>query len=452
MTNLPLWIDSLSELIGPERVISDSADLLSHSYDAWPVAAKWRQQGKQPYQPDVIVRPIDIVDVSRLLKWASENRVPVTPWGAGSSVTGAPLPLQGGITLDMSAMEHVLALDETNLLVKVEAGKRGYELETELNARGYTLNHSPQSLHRSTVGGWIATRATGQFSSRWGGIEELAVALTIVLASGEIIETKLAPRAAIGPDLKHIFIGSEGTLGVVAEATLKIFPLTEQRIFEAVAFNNVEAGLTAMRKMMRLGLRPFLVRFYDEDESRQVIRNGFFVGCVMFLGFEGIPAVAQAEYDAGMVICQAEGGQAMGANAVLAWMERRFDFSSVENILARPGGFAETIETAHMWTGILTTYHALKEALLPLATEVLGHFSHVYPQGTSLYMIFLGEAANAAAAEQCLQQIWELSDAHLPGTRSRNLTSSWGGPGSAALHPPRLGDGHNRVGKDQASA
>jgi alkyldihydroxyacetonephosphate synthase len=305
-------------------------------------------------------------------------------------------------------MHHLLALDETNLLVKVEAGKRGDELEAELNAQGYTLNHSPQSLHRSTVGGWIATCATGQFSSRWGGIEELVVALTVVLSSGEIVETKLAPRAAIGPDLKHLFIGSEGTLGVITEATLKIFPLTERRIFEAVAFNNIEAGLTAMRKIMRAGLHPFLVRFYDEDESRHAMA-GFSAGCVMFLGFEGIATVAQVEHDAGMAICRAEGGQTLGADHVLAWMERRFDFSSVENLLDRPGGFAETIETAHLWTHILPTYRALKEALLPLATEVLGHFSHVYPQGTSLYMILLGEAADAAAAEQRLEQIWEHS-------------------------------------------
>jgi alkyldihydroxyacetonephosphate synthase len=408
-TNLPGWIDSLRGLIGPERVSSDRADLVSHSFDAWPVAAKWRQQGKQPYQPDVVVRPVDTVEVSRLLAWASQNHVPVTPWGAGSSVTGAPLPLHGGISLDLSAMSRLLALDETNLLVKVEAGMRGQVLEAELNARGYTLNHSPQSLHRSSVGGWIATRATGQFSSRWGGIEELVVALTVVLPGGEIVETKLAPRAAIGPDLKQIFIGSEGTLGVVTEATLKIFPLAEQRLFEAVLFDNVEAGLTAMRKIMRASLRPFLVRFYDEDESRHVIRAGSFTGCVMFLGFEGLAAVAQAEYEAGMVICRAEGGEAMGADAVLAWMERRFDFSVVENILDRPGGFAETIETAHLWSGILPTYHALKEALLPLADEVLGHFSHAYTQGTSLYVILLGEAADAAAAEQRLQHIWELS-------------------------------------------
>ena len=143
--------------VGTGRVIDEEAEISRYSYDWWPVAAKWRQQGKQPYRPDVVVRPKHVGEVSRLLSWASANGVPVTPRGAGSSVTGAPLPMQGGISLDMSAMRSMLALDETNLLVRVEAGMIGHELEEELNARGYTLNHSPQSLRLSTVGGWVST-------------------------------------------------------------------------------------------------------------------------------------------------------------------------------------------------------------------------------------------------------------------------------------------------------
>ncbi len=196
------------------------------------------------------MRPTSAQQVAQVLRWASGQRVPVTPWGLGSAVTGAPLPLHGGISLDLSGMNRILALDETNLLVKVQAGKRGGELEQELNQHDYTLNHSPQSLERSTVGGWVSTRATGQFSSRGGGIEELALALTVVLSSGEMVETPLAPRGAVGPDLRQVFIGAEGTLGVVVDATLKIFPLPERRIFQTLAFASVEAGLEAMRCMM----------------------------------------------------------------------------------------------------------------------------------------------------------------------------------------------------------
>jgi alkyldihydroxyacetonephosphate synthase len=345
--------------------------------------------------------------VSDVLKWATANNVPVTPWGLGSGVCGAAIPSRGGISLDVSGMKQVIALDETNLMVKVQAGKLGLELENELNEYGYTLNHSPQSLDRSSVAGWVATRAIGQFSSRYGGIEDLAVAFTAVLPTGEIIETKFAPRAAVGPDLRHIFMGSEGTMGVITDVTLKIFPLVEHRLFEALKFDSVKAGTTAMRKFMRVGLRPFLVRFYDEDEANHAMQDKSFDSCVMFLGFEGVKAVAEAEYDAVMEICAAEGGQKIGPAPVEAWMRRRFDFSTVENLLSQPGGLAETIEISHFWTGILDTYDQLKTALAPYADEVLGHFSHVYPQGTSLYVILLGRAENDAAAEATILKIWE---------------------------------------------
>ena len=402
-----VWIGDLKTLIDSEAVIVAEEETSQYSYDAWPIAEKWKQQGKQPHSPDVIVRPTNTAVLCRIVKWANAQDIPITPRGAGSGVTGAALSTRGGIMLDMTAMDRTLMLDETNLLVKVQAGKMGHILEHELNARGYTLNHSPQSLDRSSVGGWVATRAMGQFSSRWGGIEDLALAFSVVLPTGELIETKSAPRAAIGPDLRHIFMGSEGTMGIVTDITLKIFPVAEYRRFEALAFTSLEAGVSSMGKIMRQGLRPFLVRFYDEDEARHAMQDSQYLGCVMFLGFEGIQSVAEAEYAASLDICGQEGGQVIGAAPVTRWMDRRFDFSTIENVLATPGGVAETIEVAHFWDSILETYHALKQALDPLAEEVLGHFSHVYPQGTSLYIILLGQAQNDADAETRIMQIWD---------------------------------------------
>lgn len=401
--------NQLAEIISPDRIKVDDEAIYEHSYDWWPVTAKWKQQGKQPYRPDVIVYPETVDEVQELLKWANQHQIPVTAWGAGSAVTGAPLPLKGGITLNLSLLNQVLEIDETSLFVHVQAGKMGHKLEAELNEKGYTLNHSPQSLDRSTVGGWIATRATGQFSSRWGGIEDLAIAFTVVLADGNLVATKRTPRAAIGPDIRHFFMGSEGTLGVVTEVTLKIFPIAKQRLFEAVHFETVTAGVNAIREIMQTGLQPFLVRFYDEDEARHAMQDKEFTGCVAFLGFEGLQAMAEAERNAALQICTKQRGLCLGPASVIAWMERRFDFSTVENILAQPGGYAETIEIAHFWGDILETYQALKIALAPLATEVLGHFSHVYTHGTSLYMILLGEAQDAAEAEAILMTIWETS-------------------------------------------
>jgi alkyldihydroxyacetonephosphate synthase len=402
-----VWLDEVRRLVGPEAVIADEEVIRQHSYDRWPVALKWKQQGKQPYKPEVIIRPREVAQVASLLKWASKSRVPVTPWGGGSGVTGAALAIQGGICLDMSAMDRTLAMDETSLLVRVQAGKMGHHLENELNQRGYTLNHSPQSLNRSSVGGWVATRAVGQFSSRWGAIEDLVAAFTVVLPTGETVETGLAPRAAIGPDLRHLFMGAEGTMGVITDVTLKIYPLAQHRVFETLAFESLEAGLAAMRKIMRVGLRPFLVRLYDEVETPFALQEDGFVGRAMFLGFEGLEAVAKAEHAAGIELCLAEGGRVIGPAPALAWMDRRFDFSAVQKYLDARGGVAETIEVAHFWDGILETYHALKAALGPLATHVLGHFSHVYPQGTSLYLILLGYANDDAEAEERLLMIWD---------------------------------------------
>ena len=403
----PQRVAQLVELLGRGVVFADDASVIAHTYDAWPVAAKWRSQGKHTTQPDVVVRPTSVEQICRLLPWAAAHGVPVTPWGLGSSVTGAPLPTRGGVSLDLSALTRVHWLDESSLMVKVDAGKLGIALERELNSRGFTLNHSPQSLDRSSVGGWVSTRASGQFSSRYGSIEDLVVALTAVLPTGEIVATPFAPRAALGPDLRHVFMGAEGTMGVVVDVTLKIFPLAEHRRLETLRFPDVAAGLDAMQVMFQKGLRPFLVRFYDEDESRHAMRDVAFDGCTMFLGVEGVHALAEAEFAVALSLCEGFGGQRLGPQAVEAWWARRFDFSTVENLLAKSGGLAETIEVAHFWGEIFDTYRALKTALAPYAAEVLGHFSHAYPQGTSLYIILLGEAADDAEAEARILQVWD---------------------------------------------
>jgi alkyldihydroxyacetonephosphate synthase len=259
----------------------------------------------------------------------------------------------------------------------------------------------------------VATRACGQFSSRWGGIEDFVLALTVALANGEMVATRLAPRAALGPDIKSFFIGSEGTLGIIFDVTLKIFPLAETRLLETISFPSVESGLTGMRRLMQSGLRPFLLRFYDEQESIFVARWSGIIppnqAHLFMLGCEGPSEMAETEYRLAMKILQNEKGVRLGPEIAQGWMDHRFDFSSIENRLAQPGGVAETIEIASLWDGIYETYNALKKNLSPLAEHVLGHFSHAYPQGVSLYMILLGEVADTKAAETRLREIWEVA-------------------------------------------
>ena len=167
----------------------------------------------------------------------------------------------------------------------------------------------------------------------------------------------------MGPDLKEFFLGAEGTMGVITQVTFKIFAISENQIYEAISFDTVLAGIETMRKIMQIGLRPSLIRFYDEDESRHVTKNDSFSGCIMFLGFEGISLVSSAEYKTAIGFCKEAGGLLLGRELVQDWMLRRFDYSTIKKIVSKPAGVAETVEVAHFWTGIYATYYELKKTL-----------------------------------------------------------------------------------------
>ncbi len=400
----------LKALVGSaDQVDVSDTTIADHAYDWWPVAAKWRQNGKMPCKPDAVVFPADVKEVSAVLAWANEKGVPVTPWGLGSSVTGQPLTEYGGVTLDLSRMNRIIAVDTDNMIVRAEAGVMGGDLEDHLRGMGYTLNHSPQSLYRSTVGGWFATRATGQLSSRYGGIEDLAHSFTAVLADGTVFDTLDLPRMAVGPDLRHLMIGSEGTMGVITEVALKIFPLPEYRENETIKFPSVEAGKDAMRAIMAANIRPALLRFYDTAEARHAMQDKAFSSPVMFVGSEGMEGPARAEMEASRTVCAKFGGEPIGPEGTEGWIGRRYDFSTIEGFVMRPEGVAETIEISNNWARIMDTYTLMTKRLAPMADEVLGHFSHVYTTGVSLYVILLGEAKDGPEAEERIKKIWEIA-------------------------------------------
>ncbi|EPU6891897.1 FAD-binding oxidoreductase [Raoultella ornithinolytica] len=406
MSDVSHLITDLKSILPESQVLSDRETLQASSHDTWPLSTKLRRLGCHDYQADVVVKVTDEKQIQQILALATANDTPVTPRALASSVTGQPLPTRGGIVLDVTGMTQHREINITNLTVEVSAGYNGGQLEDELQQMGWTLGHSPQSLYQSTVGGWLSTLATGQFSSYYGGIEELVTAYTVILATGEKLRLKASPRAAMGPDLRQLFIGAEGTLGIVTSVQLKIFPLPQTRLYDSLELPSIDAGLEIMREQAMAGLRPFLLRLYDTNEARHAMQNPLQDKPVMFLGTQGVDAVTHAEMDAFMAIVHRHGGKSIGSEGVLKWMERRFDFSTVEKLLDSHGGFAETIEIAHTWDGISGLYHALHEMLTPLADEVLSHFSHVYPQGTSMYMILLGRESSDREAVEKLRTIW----------------------------------------------
>ena len=388
------------------EVVSDATLLEDYRADWWPLAIKRAATGQPLGHPDAVITPTSAAGVVEALALAKAHGVPLIPWGLGSSVVGSPLATEGGIVCDLSRLTGITALSKEDLLVSVRAGTMGQDLEDELNAAGLTLGHSPQSLDRSTVGGWVATRATGQFSSRYGGIEDLLVALEVALPEHGLVRTPLAARPALGPDLAGLMVGSEGTYGIVTEVTLRLSPLPEHREHEEVRFGDVASLLAAMREISQLGVAPYLVRGYDHAETAH-LTGGQGEGCALLLGNEGSKAVAVAAQQACLDVARAHGGTLRGGDLVEAWLARRYDFSTIEGIVARPGGYAETIEVGSLWSGIGSLHAALTTELADHADEVWGHFSHLYPQGTSLYVILTGQADDDAAAVARLEAIWD---------------------------------------------
>jgi alkyldihydroxyacetonephosphate synthase len=393
---------------------SDLAELVSwdvapvFGHDAWPLAVKRLIAGRPAAAPIGVARPRTTEEVARIVRWAAAEGLGLVPRGGGSSVTGAAIPADGALVLDLRRLDRILELDEVNGQVSAEAGVLGGQLEARLAESGWTTWFCPQSLHRSTVGGWVATGASGQFSSRFGSIEDIVAALTVVLADGRIVRLGAPPRGAVGPDLMRLIIGMEGTLAIVTEVTLRIQPLTPLVGTIAFTLPSLSDGLNLLRRTMQKGLRPALLRLYDEDEARHLAHVPPSAP-VLLSAFTGVEDVADAEFRVFQRLADAAGAVEIGPAPVQAWLENRFDFSRIETLLASPGGFAETIEVSGGWREIEEVYRSMKEVLRPLADELLGHFSHTYTNGTSLYLILLGRAADDAAAVERLERIWDVA-------------------------------------------
>ncbi|MDR9829681.1 FAD-binding oxidoreductase [Vibrio sp. FNV 38] len=407
MANYQSVVRELELKLGEQQVSTNEKDLHASSHDTWPLMTKLNLLDRHPNMGDMVVTVESESQIMDVLEIANEQKTPVTVRALASSVTGQPLPTRGGIVLDVSEMPSDYSINTANMTVTATCSFNGGDLEDLLVEQGWTMGHSPQSLYRSTVGGWLATLATGQFSSMYGGIEDLVVGYDVILATGEKVSLKANPRAAMGPDLRQIFLGSEGTLGVITSVTLKIFPVQEAEAFMTYSVPTVKDGLALMRDIAASHLKPCLVRFYDVEEAKHAMQDNSIATPILFLGSRGLAAMVDTEQSVLNGIATRHGAQAIGPEGAMAWMDRRYDFSTVENLLATQGGFGETIEIAHNWDSIHALWVALKEALAPLADEVLSHFSHIYNQGTSMYVILLSKTENDEAAVEQLKLIWK---------------------------------------------
>jgi alkyldihydroxyacetonephosphate synthase len=358
-----------------------------HGRDWWPLSIPDVALGRVPQWPGVVVQPKTSDDVSRVLAVASKHGVAVTAQGGRSSVVGGAVAPEGAIALDLTGLSRVLDVDTVSGTVSVEAGVFGPDLERVVNESGWTVGHFPQSFELATVGGWIACRGAGQYSNRYGKIEDIVRGLSVVLASGEVLELGgRAPRQAVGPDLVQLFVGSEGTLGVITRATLVMHPMPASEARAAFSFANFDDGLDACRRVMQRDARPAVLRLYDEVESARAFGVET---CALIVLDEGDALLV----DATMRIVDEECASAtkLDPSHVATWLERRNDVGALAPLWER-GYVVDTIEVAGAWAGLPAMRHAVIDALrdMPGITVASVHQSHAYLDGACLYFTFAG--------------------------------------------------------------
>jgi alkyldihydroxyacetonephosphate synthase len=389
----------------PAVDVSDQARI-DAGRDWWPLALTWAVDGIVPARPAAVVRPTTPAEVAALLQLCARSGVPITAAGGRSGVCGASVPVFGGIALDLRGLAGLVGVDAPSGLVDVRAGTFGDVLEDTLGgSHQLTLGHHPQSIRLSTLGGWLACRSAGQYSTRYGKVEDLVVGLTVALADGRLIRTGgLAPRAAMGPDLTQLFVGSEGTLGIITEARLRAHPRPPAERRAAYSFPDFPAGLEACRRILRRGATPAVVRLYDVDESAR----SFDVdqGAALIVLDEGDPALI----DAVMVVVdqECEAAARLDDGVVQRWLDHRDALPPLEP-LAQAGIIADTIEVGASWTVLPGLYRNALAALTAIdATMVASaHQSHAYRDGGCLYFTFAGRPAAPGEGEAYYRRAWD---------------------------------------------
>ncbi len=418
---------ALTGVVGAEGLLDDHATRVAHAYGrGYPDLLRLRA-GDGSGAPDAIALPADAAQVAALLAACAEHDVAVIPFGGGTSVVGGVEALPGdhgtAISLDLRRLDRVVGVDATSMTATVEAGLLGPALERKLGEEGLTLGHFPQSFEYSTVGGWIATRSAGQASTGYGRIDKLVEAVRCLTPAGELA-TLDAPASAAGPSLRELVVGSEGVLGVIASATLRVRPAPAERRYEGWSFDSFEAGVEAFRQLEHSGAAPDVARLSDEEETRLTMAlgssgglaerlgklylraRGHQRGCIAFTGFDGEPDTVATRRGRAAEILRGAGAVTLGARPGRSWLRSRFAGPYLRDDLMDRGVMVETLETATTWSNLGPLYEAVRSALREALEQrgtppaVMCHVSHLYPSGASLYFTFIARQQQGDELDQ----------------------------------------------------
>jgi len=402
---------ALRKIAGTENVDTGDYARACHAYGKFYLDLVKLRLGRVDNPPDAVVFPRNEKDVEKIVKLCHDKKIPLVPYGGHSSVTRGLEAPKGGISLDLSRhMNRIIRISEENSTVTVQPGIYGPALESRLNSHGpgYTCGHFPQSFEYSTVGGWVVTRGAGQASTGYGKIEDMVLSLRVVTPRGLIV-TKDYPACAMGPDIDQMIIGSEGTLGVVTEVTMKIRRFHPRNtVHLSFLFKDFESSIKAMREMIQGEFgRPHLFRISDPEETEVAFgmkgMNGTFTDrfltllgyrsmsrCLMFVAVEGDRDYAKLVAKKISRIARRNGAFPTGASPAKKWLEQRFSSSYMRDPLMDLGNMTDTLETAVSWKNLLPLWKAARSYIKARPDTVcMVHISHVYENGANLYFIFL---------------------------------------------------------------
>ena len=414
------FLANLRACLRSSQITDDPKERVIHSYGKGFRDLFRLRQGIATGAPDLIVYPESERDVCLTLRAAAERDVVLIPFGGGSNIAGCLERMDARrmcVSLDMRRMRRVLAVDRRSFTAHIEAGVFGPDLEEQLRAQGMTLGHFPDSFLHSTLGGWIATRSAGMQSDKYGKIEDMVIAVRMVTPKG-VLETRVVPKSSNGIDVNHLCIGSEGTLGVITEATMRVHAVPEAREVRGYLFTEFEGGIEAMFQCMRQECMPAMVRLNDPDKTalslafrppssgftkiagslfKTYLRAKGFAQprtCLMLIAFEGSLRNVSQRLQQAEAIYRKCGAIGLGAGTGKSFESTKYDFPHIRDFLLDRNVTADVSETATVWRNITTLY---KDTTSVLRAEIsksgvrpwVGcHISHTYPSGASLYFTF----------------------------------------------------------------
>ncbi len=448
-------VAALIDICGESAISRSAADRVMHASGCSLVDYLRLRRQETISVPDAVIRPQDHDIVRELLSYCSNNSIAVVPFGGGTSVVGGLTPGIDGaqptawIAISMDQMNRVVEIDEISQTVRVEPGITGPQLEGVLGARGLTLGHLPQSWERASVGGYVATRSAGQASSGFGRSDDMVEAIRVATPIGEL-ELGKATRSAAGPDLRQLFIGSEGALGIITEVTLRVRRTASVTRYEGFMLPDWGSGAAAFREMAQTKSTADVMRLSDPFETKASLAmsgpqgttgelfhkylnlRNVAGGVLAILGWEGASRdLVGARRKAAIRTIRKQGGITLGTSVGTAWRQHRFDGPYQRDELLDAGYIAETVETATHWRHLGELYSGVRDAIYRTLADVgptpyvMCHISHVYETGASLYFtaitgassdpIAQWQAAKSAATEAMVRHHGTITHHHAVG-------------------------------------